>query len=371
MSKSNGLINRNGVWHMRFVLRGVAVAETTSTSNRREAELMVARRKTEILNQTMLGKLKTIKLHDAIDQFVASRAHLPSNGSRKFNLALFKTLPNIQLDKVTRSDTQSVIDDRFADKTKASTVATTVTYFNAMVNHFERLDYLVCKKLDRITGFKGRIRWLTDDEEVALFKALDPNRDYVQGDSPTKRMQRLNNYELAIALRHTGARLNEIETMQWNQVDFKRNEVHIKRGKGSNDSTIVMSDVLRDMFIRRRSSETSDYVFPTKVKGAGTDKGGNAWITRAVKAADINTKNGSVSLHTLRHTAAVKWHQGGMSLLELKDMLGHKDIESTMVYAHLVPGNAAKKAADILNARTKPAVLKTAEPAATALRLVV
>ena len=345
MSKNNGLILRGDTWHMRFTLRGVLVAETTSTGNRREAELMVAKRKAEILNQAMLGKLKTIKLHAAIDNYIKSKQHLASHRSRDTNLSYFKSISDRLLNHVTPSDAQQVVSARFASGAKASTVSNAVTYFNAMVHYYAQMDYQVCKKIEKIKGIKGRVRWLTDDEEAAFFAALNPSA--INRNTNTKLYkERLVNYELAIALRHTGARLSEISNMQWNQVDLAKGEIHIKRGKGSNDSTIHMSRMLQQIMQRRRDEDSGDFVFPTKV---GVQPN-NVWVERAVKRAKINTTNGSVSLHTLRHTAAVKWLQGGLNLLEVKEMLGHRSIQSTMVYLNLVPGNAARKGAAILDA---------------------
>ena len=41
--------------------------------------------------------------------------------------------------------------------------------------------------------------------------------------------------------------------------------------------------------------------------------------------------------HTLRHTFASHLAMHGRSLLEIKELLGHKDIKSTLRYAHLMP----------------------------------
>lgn len=62
MAKNDGLVLRGDTWHMNFSLRGIAVRETTRTSNRRAAEQMLALRKAEIINKTLMGKLKTIRL---------------------------------------------------------------------------------------------------------------------------------------------------------------------------------------------------------------------------------------------------------------------------------------------------------------------
>ena len=45
------------------------------------------------------------------------------------------------------------------------------------------------------------------------------------------------------------------------------------------------------------------------------------------------------SWHTLRHTAASRRVMAGVDLVAVKEMLGHRDIETTMRYSHLSPGH--------------------------------
>lgn len=349
----NGLLLRGDTWHMRFSIKGVMVAESTHTSVKRDAERILATRKAELVNQLVLGNLKPIKLHEAISEFLAPRKNLPSYKNAKMHLDLFLTLPNHTLDKVTDHQLQTVIEKRFEEGYKKSTVGVTVNYFNAMINYCADKGYTVRKKLKTIKGVKGRIRWLTDEEEAALLKAINPKADY-PGKNDVTDAQRQENYDLVQLLSHTGARYSEIANMTWTQVDFKSATVLIKRGKGSNDSTLHMTKVMKEVFERRRKLDTSDHVFSTKV-GRHNE---THWIQRAVKAAGLSTANGSISLHTLRHSRAVKWLQGdeakgipALNLLEVQEMLGHKSIQSTMVYLHLIPGAAAKKAAALIDAR--------------------
>ena len=43
------------------------------------------------------------------------------------------------------------------------------------------------------------------------------------------------------------------------------------------------------------------------------------------------------TLHLCRHTCASRLVQRGVPLLLVKDWLGHEDIQTTMIYAHLAP----------------------------------
>jgi len=47
-----------------------------------------------------------------------------------------------------------------------------------------------------------------------------------------------------------------------------------------------------------------------------------------------------LTMSDLRHVAATSLIKAGASLMEVKELLGHKSIETTMIYAHLMPESA-------------------------------
>ncbi len=51
---------------------------------------------------------------------------------------------------------------------------------------------------------------------------------------------------------------------------------------------------------------------------------------------NINLGRNKITTHSLRHTHASWLAQSGVDILYIKEQLGHKKIETTMRYAHLV-----------------------------------
>ena len=49
-----------------------------------------------------------------------------------------------------------------------------------------------------------------------------------------------------------------------------------------------------------------------------------------------------ITAHSLRHTHASWLAQAGLDILQIKEQLGHKNIEMTMRYAHLIPNERHK-----------------------------
>ena len=64
-----------------------------------------------------------------------------------------------------------------------------------------------------------------------------------------------------------------------------------------------------------------------------------AFIRRVFEPALEKAGIQDASWHTLRHTTASRLVMAGVPIPTVKDILGHKDIQTTMKYAHLSPSH--------------------------------
>lgn len=136
----------------------------------------------------------------------------------------------------------------------------------------------------------------------------------------------------------TGCRLSEMVNLKISDIDFASKEVHLF-GKGSKHRTSYLNAkaeyMLKKYFELERPKESiSDSVFVIFRKPYnGMHKGA---IYARVKA--IQKRSGierSLFPHLLRHTMATDALNRGMNVAEVKEILGHEKLDTTMIYAKI------------------------------------
>ena len=137
------------------------------------------------------------------------------------------------------------------------------------------------------------------------------------------------NHRLIIQIGYSaGLRSSEIISLKWSDVDFKRNVIHIKGGKGKKDRIVMLSPKVKKALISL-DSEMESYVFKTTRGGKYTPRTLQKVIENASKKAEIK-KN--VTPHSLRHSFATHLLERGTDIRYIRDLLGHSDMRTTLIY---------------------------------------
>ena len=182
---------------------------------------------------------------------------------------------------------------------------------------------------------------------------------------------------LAAALMYgSGLRLMECLRLRVKDLDFTYNQIIVRSGKGGKDRVTPMPDKLKEQLrkqlLRARLWHQQDlqegfgevelpyalsrklpgaprdwawqYVFPSVKRSRDPRTGSErrhhlheSVLQKAVNAAmrkAIGTKRGTC--HSLRHSFATHLLEDGHDIRTIQELLGHKDVRTTMIYTHVL-----------------------------------
>jgi len=163
--------------------------------------------------------------------------------------------------------------------------------------------------------------YLTEAEIEALIAAARRNR-YGHRDATM----------ILVAFRH-GLRSSEVTDLRWDQVDFTRAVLHVRRAKGGTPSVHPLSgSEMRALRRLQRKSDASPFVFVSERGSPFTNGGFARMIQRAATAAHIGLK---AHPHMLRHACGFALANAGHDTRSLQAYLGHRNIQHTVRYTEL------------------------------------
>lgn len=152
--------------------------------------------------------------------------------------------------------------------------------------------------------------------------------------------EQIRNYTIIATFLYTGIRLSELLNLQLPDINIRKGEILIRQGKGGKDRYVPihykLSRILKCYLGERKArGKDSTWVF-TGVKSSKplNEKA----ISRICKKISIHS-GVKFTPHPLRHTFGSISVEQGLSLVKLKEIMGHSSINSTMVYLRMSPKN--------------------------------
>jgi integrase len=144
---------------------------------------------------------------------------------------------------------------------------------------------------------------------------------------------------------YTGARKGELTRLRWSDLDFEGKKIALFRPKVGNSDWIDMHAAVeaelkllketRDAALREKGERVlpEDHVF-LSWHGTPYREIRRSWQL-ALKAAGLGGRPG-LTPHTLRHSFATHYLQGGGAVTDLQQQLGHAELATTQIYAAAV-----------------------------------
>ncbi len=134
-----------------------------------------------------------------------------------------------------------------------------------------------------------------------------------------------------------GLRVEEVADLTLGAIDYQRNRILVKSGKGGKDRVVFISNDATDAlaaYLRIRFHTHEQKVFLVE---KGIHKGKPISVRGIQKRIEYYSKKCgiSVSCHQLRHTMATQLLNADADLVTIQYLLGHTRIKTTMRYCHL------------------------------------
>jgi integrase len=168
-----------------------------------------------------------------------------------------------------------------------------------------------------------KVRYLSNNERNSLFDACK--------NSTWDRL-----YLLVLMAVITGARRSELLGLKWSDLDFDINIAYIGNSKNGQPRALPLTkEVINEL--SKYIQVSHSLIFCSSVDVNKSFCFTKSW-NRALKQANIQ----DFRFHDLRHTTASYLAQSGASLLEIAEVLGHKQIQVTKRYAHLCINHKTK-----------------------------
>jgi len=190
-------------------------------------------------------------------------------------------------------------------------------------------------KIDR-----SHIPVLTQDEISQLYKVTFE-------DTSSQKAAFLNSRDRAMLTVYYGCglRRNEGASLTLDDINFDRRIIHVRNGKNNTERFVPFSQTgfkyLQEwiydqrVFFVKDKKESALFI---SHRGKPMLKGSlySRLKLLQLRTSDPELQKKDMGLHTLRHSIATHLLQNGMSLQRIQRFLGHKSLESTQIYTHLL-----------------------------------
>jgi len=199
----------------------------------------------------------------------------------------------------------------------------TINYYNSIIRFVYEvtLDKLINKKQIPMRKMKKNVyRVLTKEQLSTFFNVCDNFK-----------------FKTIFMLAYgSGLRIGEIANLRMEDIDSKKMRIFVREGKGNKERYTILSkqslEMLRIYWSKYRQNKEGEKIFLSESGEAITVGVMRDHFRKYRRKAKLNEK---ITMHTLRHCFATNLIENGATLIQVKELMGHSNIRSTMEYIHV------------------------------------
>jgi site-specific recombinase XerD len=229
------------------------------------------------------------------------------------------------MESVRPEDVKGYIDYLLEKKTAPDTINAHLVVIRIFYNYLKEEEKIEVEN-PVMKGMALRLskplpRHLRDPDVAVFFKAVKKPRDMA----------------IFMLMLRCGLRVEEVANLTLAAIDYRRNQIIVRCGKGAKDRVVYISNDASDAlaaYLRIRAHTSEQKVFLVE---KGVCKGKPISVRGIQKRIEYYSKKSGipVSCHQLRHTMATQLLNADADLVTIQDLLGHTRIKTTMRYCKL------------------------------------
>lgn len=340
-------------WRIRGTVRGIAVNESTKTSDKALAEALRIKREAACLTESILGPRVSRTLYAAAVEYV--EATEPGRSQKDAILgaeradgslspALVSDFGDMLCARIDQAAVDRVIKKRFSGRSPATVQRSLLTPLKAVLNYAAAKKWCDTPHFEPPRGqqSRGRTRWLDEGEADRLLAAASPHV-----------------YRLILFLLLSGARVGEALALEWQDVDLAagwcvlRNTKRGKRGHiAGEDRGVPLNSQLVVMLANAPRKKGENRVFLSSLGEPYAERQGGGQIKTAWRLTCKRAGIADCRVHDLRHTFATWMLLARVPDRIREEIMGHRSASMSGRYAH-VPQADAIEAVQLLGSRAK------------------
>lgn len=225
------------------------------------------------------------------------------------------------MEEVTTEELRKYLLKYLREKKKLS--ERSVNYYNSVIRFVYEvtLDKIINEK--QLPMYRNRRRMkdvLTKEELSAFFNACD-NYKYKT---------------IFMMIYGSGLRISEAVNLRVTDIDSKKMRIFVREGKGKKERYTVLPEtsleMLRKYYKMYKPNHPEGYIFLNREGKPLTVERTREFFRRYRRKAKIDEK---FVVHSLRHSFATDLIERGATIIEVKEVMGHSNIRSTMEYIHV------------------------------------
>lgn len=276
----------------------------------------------DFINFEQKSIIKSKSIYDAFELFIADHCKGLSVNTIRLHRIAFKAISPTDYSISEQRVNNDVLNftAKYADLVNQYTISTYLRYYNVFINYCIKIE-LLGRTPDRLPAERKISRKKEVKRDVVVFEEEEFQKliDYF--------VKKNKEYALLLLfLWNTGGRIAETLNLTWSHIDMKNRRIrYTNKVNVGEEDYIPLSSTIEEILAELRIHNRGEKVFSWQ---PSTQSRLSRQLNTAMQQCGIDKQDRG--FHAIRRTFATNLFEGNVSLADVKDLMRHRDIKTTL-----------------------------------------